>query len=99
MTIIQAGDLDKNLELQPNDTVFVPRPEVFVTARSAARRLRLVPGDDDTPAHLRRGRPHAGRLDGRSRWSAQVTARARKTRSSSTTPSARRHLVVRRRLF
>jgi len=32
MTIIQAGDLDKNLELQPNDTVFVPQaPKVFVT--------------------------------------------------------------------
>jgi polysaccharide export outer membrane protein len=32
MTVIQAGDLDKNLELQPNDTVFVPQaPKVFVT--------------------------------------------------------------------
>jgi polysaccharide export outer membrane protein len=32
MNVIQAGDLDKNLELAPNDTVFVPQaPKVFVT--------------------------------------------------------------------
>ncbi len=32
MTVIQAGDLDKNLALQPNDTVFVPQaPKVFVS--------------------------------------------------------------------
>jgi polysaccharide export outer membrane protein len=32
MSAIQAGDLDKNLALQPNDTVFVPQaPKVFVS--------------------------------------------------------------------
>jgi polysaccharide export outer membrane protein len=32
MSDIQAGDLDKNLALQPNDTVFVPQaPKVFVS--------------------------------------------------------------------
>jgi polysaccharide export outer membrane protein len=32
MSVIQAGDLDKNLALQPNDTVFVPQaPKVFVS--------------------------------------------------------------------
>lgn len=32
MSAIQAGELDKNLSLQPNDTVFVPQaPKVFVT--------------------------------------------------------------------
>jgi polysaccharide export outer membrane protein len=32
MNIIQAGDLDKNLDLEPNDTVFVPQaPKVFVS--------------------------------------------------------------------
>ena len=32
MSIIQAGDLDKNLVLEPNDTVFVPQaPKVFVS--------------------------------------------------------------------
>ncbi len=32
MSVIQAGDLDKNLVLQPNDTVFVPQaPKVFVS--------------------------------------------------------------------
>ena len=32
MSIIQAGDLDKNVELEPNDTVFVPQaPKVFVS--------------------------------------------------------------------
>jgi polysaccharide export outer membrane protein len=32
VSAIQEGDLEKNLELQPNDTVFVPQaPKVFVT--------------------------------------------------------------------
>jgi polysaccharide export outer membrane protein len=32
MSVIQAGDLEKNIALQPNDTVFVPQaPKVFVT--------------------------------------------------------------------
>jgi polysaccharide export outer membrane protein len=32
LSAIQAGDLDKNLDLEPNDTVFVPQaPKVFVT--------------------------------------------------------------------
>jgi len=32
MSVIQAGDLDKNLALEPNDTVFVPQaPKVFVS--------------------------------------------------------------------
>jgi polysaccharide export outer membrane protein len=32
MSVIQAGDFEKNLALEPNDTVFVPQaPKVFVT--------------------------------------------------------------------
>ena len=61
---IQAGELEKNLFLQPNDTVFVPQaPKVFVSGEvKSPGAYGWFPGMTTRQLISRRGRPHPGRL-------------------------------------
>ena len=56
---IQAGELEKNIELRPKDTVFVPQaPKMFVSGEVRnPGAYAWFPGHDRAPAHLDGGRP------------------------------------------